>query len=87
VGNWTDRPLIDKTGLTGLYKLDTEGWVPLTPRMPRADGQTNSEDLALADPARPTLFMIFEKLGLKMEPQRGPVDMFYIDAAERPVAN
>jgi len=26
VSNYTDRPVIDRTGLTGLYDIDTEGW-------------------------------------------------------------
>src|SRR5262249_18351740 len=46
-GNWTDRPLIDKTGLTELYELDTEGWAPMLPRLPRPDGQPNAEDAAM----------------------------------------
>lgn len=24
--NWMDRPVIDETGITGLYKIETEGW-------------------------------------------------------------
>ena len=87
VGNWTDRPLIDKTGLKGLYELDTEGWVAMRGQPPRPDGQPSSEDLAQADPTRPTLGMIFDRLGLKMESQRGPVELFVIERAERPVAN
>jgi uncharacterized protein (TIGR03435 family) len=31
VQNWTDRPLIDRTGLTDLYKLQTEPWTGATP--------------------------------------------------------
>jgi len=86
-GYWTDRPLIDKTGLQGLYEIDTEGWAPMVPRPPRPDGQPNAEDIAMADPARPTLGMIFDRLGLKMEAQKGPVEMFIIERAEKPTAN
>ena len=24
--NWSDRPIVDQTGLTGLYAIQTEGW-------------------------------------------------------------
>ena len=87
VGNWTDRPVIDKTGLTRLYEIDTEGWAPMLPGAPRPDGTLTAEDTALADAARPTLAMIFEKLGLRIESQRGPVENFIIERAERPSGN
>ncbi len=41
----------------------------------------------MADPTRPTLYMIFEKLGLKMESSKAPVEMFVIDHIERPTEN
>jgi len=37
VENWTDRPVLDKTGLQGLFRVDTEGWTPLIPRQPGSD--------------------------------------------------
>lgn len=86
-GNWTDRPLIDETGLKALYELDTDGWVPMRPRLPAPDGQPSAEDVAMSDPTRPTLFMIFDRLGLKMESKKGPVETFVIDHADRPTAN
>ncbi len=38
VSNYTDHPLLDRTGLQGLYDIDTEGWVPMRPRPPRPPG-------------------------------------------------
>ncbi|MBZ5604973.1 MAG: TIGR03435 family protein [Acidobacteriia bacterium] len=83
---WTDRPVVDRTGLKGLYQLDTEGWTDMRARPPRADGPT-AEDLTVADPTRPTLFMIFDRLGLKMAPARGPVEIFTVEHVEKPSAN
>jgi uncharacterized protein (TIGR03435 family) len=78
--NFTDRPLFDKTGLTGFYDIQTEGWAPMrvTPQ---------SRDASVNNPDRPTLFNVFEKLGLHMESQRAVVDMFVIDHVERPQEN
>jgi uncharacterized protein (TIGR03435 family) len=45
------------------------------------------ESAALADPTRPTLYMIFEKLGLKMGSSKAPVEMFVIDHVEKPTEN
>jgi uncharacterized protein (TIGR03435 family) len=86
--NWSDRPLLDRTRLTGLYEVDTEGWVPMTARPPSSDGNPPSaEAIAMADPARPTLFLIMDRLGLKMEPAKGAVDFWIIERVERPTEN
>src|SRR5215510_8498169 len=74
VENWTDRPVLDKTGLQGLFRVDTEGWTPLIPRQPGSD---QGEDLS--DPTRPTLYSLFAKLGLRLESQRATVDVFTIE--------
>lgn len=90
VENWSDRPVIDKTGLPGLFKIDSEGWVPLLgrpPLDPNANPAQRAEAEAMADPARPTLYMIFERLGLKFEPQKGPADIYVIDHVEKPTEN
>lgn len=87
-GNWTDRPLVDRTGIKGLYEIETEGWVPMRPRPPLPPGaEPRAEDIAFADPARPTLHMIFDRLGLKMESQKAPVEAFIIESVEKPSEN
>jgi uncharacterized protein (TIGR03435 family) len=57
INDFTDLPLFDKTGLTGFYNVQTEGWAPMNAKLPDASVD-NSE--------RPTLFDVFEKLGLQM---------------------
>jgi uncharacterized protein (TIGR03435 family) len=86
--NWSDRPLLDRTGLTGLYEVDTEGWVRMAPQPPAPDGTPPSaEALAMADPARPTLFVIMDRLGLKLAPGKGLLEVYTIEHVERPTAN
>jgi uncharacterized protein (TIGR03435 family) len=85
---FADRPVIDKTGIKGLFNIQTEGWVPMRPRPPSSpDQEPTAEDRAFADPTRPTLFQIFDRLGLKLEPQRASVETFVIEGAERPSEN
>jgi uncharacterized protein (TIGR03435 family) len=55
---------------------------PGPPPPPGAKGDDGTE---LAD--QPTLFGIFELLGLKLEAQRAPVDIFIIEHVERPTEN
>jgi uncharacterized protein (TIGR03435 family) len=88
VQNWTDRPVIDKTGLTDLYDIQTEGWAPMLPRPPRPDGAPlTGGDAGLDDPDRQTLGQVFGQLGLKMESQRAVVDMFVVEHLEKPSEN
>ena len=87
VENWADRPVIDQTGLTGLYELETDGWAPMRPRPARPGGEQTAEDIAMADPTRLTLFQVFDKLGLKLEGRKAPVETFVIDRVEKPTEN
>ncbi len=87
VENWSDRPVVDKTGIQGLFEVETDGWAPLRPRPVPPGAEPSAEDIAMADPTRPTLFLIFERLGLKMESQKAPVDVFVIDQVEKPSEN
>ncbi len=76
VGNWTDRPLLDKTGIQGLYRFETKGYLPM-------DAMTARSDV----PDAPTVFEMFESLGLRMEPQKGVVEVYVIDHIEKPSEN
>jgi uncharacterized protein (TIGR03435 family) len=66
-----DRPLVDQTGLTGKYDFSIR--------------YTFDEAHATDPNAPPGLFTaVQEKLGLKFEPVKAPVDVFVIDQSERP---
>jgi bla regulator protein blaR1 len=73
------RPVVDRTGLTGIYDFELT-WAPEAP--PTApDGAPT----AGFDPGGPTLFTaVQEQLGLKLEATTGPVEVLVIDSAERP---
>jgi uncharacterized protein (TIGR03435 family) len=87
VENWSDRPMLDKTGIQGLFEVESDGWAPLRPRPLAPGAEPTTEDIAMADPTRPTIFLIFERLGLKMEAQKVPVETFVIDSVEKPTEN
>lgn len=76
-----DRPVLDKTGLTGKFDFDLV-W---TPDETQFGGKGSSMP---ADPNAPNIFTAFqEQLGLKLEPQKAPVDVLVIDGVERPSQN
>jgi uncharacterized protein (TIGR03435 family) len=76
-----DRPVVDKTGLTGTFNLSLE-FAPgvNAPLPPGASFQP--------DPDGPTFFQALqEQLGLKLSPEMGPVSVFVVDHVEEPSAN
>ena len=85
VENWAGRPVLDQTGLTGLFKIQTRGWISMRPGpapVPgaRAEDRTYTTDL-------PTLFEVFETMGLKLEPQKAAVDVYHVEHIEHPSDN
>jgi uncharacterized protein (TIGR03435 family) len=84
LGMIVDRPVLDRTGLKGGYDFDLS-WTPdLPPGFPEG-GLING---TAVDTSGTTIFAAIEKqLGLKLEAQRGPVEILVIDHAEKPVDN
>jgi uncharacterized protein (TIGR03435 family) len=78
------RVVLDRTGLTGPYEMDLK-YTPEQSQLPGGPPPPGVEVPAI-DPNGPSLFTALqEQLGLKLEPQRGPVDVTVIDSIERPV--
>ena len=80
-----DRPIVDKTGLTGKY----DAVVRFMPDgLPPAD---LAKIAMLPDGERPedvSLFTALEQqLGLKLEAQKGPVQVVVVDTIEKPAEN
>ena len=82
---WTDRPLLDKTGIKGLYKIETTPWLPMEVATTSPPPGTKQDGADVSD--LPTLFTVFERLGLKMEPRKDQVEFVVIDHIEKPTAN
>jgi uncharacterized protein (TIGR03435 family) len=80
----TDRIVLDKTNLTGEYDINLEFTGDQGEfQAPAAAGLTPTPDAN-----RPSLFTALqEQLGLKLESQKGPVEMIVIDHIERPSEN
>ena len=81
------RVVLDRTGLTGNYDFNMT-WTPdqMPQRPPGApDGPPQFNGVAV-DPNGPSLFTaVQEQLGLKLDSQRGPVEVLVVDRAEKPV--
>jgi len=81
-----DRPVVNKTGLTGAYDF-TLTWTPSPGSMPGPPGMPQPPS-AQSDSSGPSLFTaVEEQLGLKLVPSKGPVEVLVIDSIERPSEN
>jgi uncharacterized protein (TIGR03435 family) len=88
LGMFVGRVVLDRTDLTGHYDINLT-WTPdqMTQRAPGTPAdqpiRINGVDI---DPNGPSIFTaVQEQLGLKLDSQRGPVDILVIDRAEHPV--
>jgi len=73
------RVVVDKTGITGRYKIALT-WTP--------DDRAVPPSGTSADQAGPSIYTALEEqLGLKLEPAKGPVQVLVIDSVTQPSAN
>lgn len=83
------RPIIDQTGLTGIYDISIV-WddAPVQDAAVPGAKQLPSGEASVGDEGHGSIFSaIQEQLGLRLEPTRAPVEVLVIDGAERATAN
>jgi uncharacterized protein (TIGR03435 family) len=80
------RPVIDKTDLKGNFDFKLE-WTPDETARSLGIG-TGGDAAPAADSSGPSIFTaVQEQLGLRLESQKGPVEVLVIDAVEKPSGN
>jgi uncharacterized protein (TIGR03435 family) len=87
IGNvmlYFDRPLLDKTGLTGGFDFTLEFTAQPAGMTAAAAAAMDVTEL---EPGLPIVASIRGQLGLRVVPARGPVEVVVIDHAEKPSAN
>ena len=81
----TGRPVLDRTGLTGLYRFSIE--LPsdafVVPGLLAAGITTTVQGIPLTEPTGASTVKAVEELGLKLEPRRMMVDTIVVDRIER----
>jgi uncharacterized protein (TIGR03435 family) len=93
--NYSDRLVVNKTGIAGLFDISLN-WNPFAgsikpasaddaaPASGGAGREGNSPELA----SLPSVFEAIEQqAGLKLQAQKGPVEVYVIDHVERPTEN
>ena len=81
IENWTDLPVVNRTAVSGLFAVATEGWTPmrLPPPPPGNAPAARFDDL-------PTIFTVLRTLGLELKQQEATVPVYTVDHIERPAA-
>jgi uncharacterized protein (TIGR03435 family) len=86
LGRVLERPVVDKTGIAGVFAIRLEfafddasrGFLP-----PDSPAPSISDDFS-----GPSIFTaVQEQLGLKLNSTKGPSEFFVVDHAERPSEN
>lgn len=75
---WVDRPVIDRTGLNGVFDVDVEGFEvkPAGPFGPSYRGSDTKESI---------FNTVQSQLGMRLERVTAPIEVLIIERAERPV--
>jgi uncharacterized protein (TIGR03435 family) len=79
IENWADLPVVNRTAVSGLFAVQTEGWTPmrLPPPPPGNAPAARFDDL-------PTIFTVLRKLGLELKQQDATVPVYTVEHIERP---
>ena len=83
ISNWTDRPVVNRTALSGLFTVNTEGWAPM--RLPPPPPGTTPGGNPFA--GLPTIFTVLGKLGLELKRDEDTLPVYTVKRLERPALN
>jgi len=83
IENWTDLPVVNRTGLNGLFAVQTEGWNPM--RLPPPPPGTAAGASPFAD--LPTIFAVLRPLGLELKQETATVPVYTVEHIERPITS
>jgi len=83
ISNWTYLPVVNRTALSGLFTVNTEGWVPM--RLPPPP--PNAAPAANPFAGLPTIFTVLGKLGLQLNRQAEILPVYTVEHLERPAVN
>jgi uncharacterized protein (TIGR03435 family) len=87
VAQQVGRTVLDRTGLKGSYDINLE-WTPEPGHGPGGGPPPPPDAIPAAGGNGPTIFTALqEQLGLRLETQKGPVQMLVIDSVSKPSEN
>jgi uncharacterized protein (TIGR03435 family) len=85
IENWTDLPVVNRTSLTGLFSMSTEGWRPMRLPPPPPNGAGNVDFTHLQN-----IDTVLGGLGLELHKEVATVPIYIVEQikrADRPIRN
>ena len=79
IENWTDLPVVNKTSLTGVFTISSEGWRPMRLPPPPPNGAGNVDFTHLQ-----TIDGVLDKLGLKLHKVVATLPVYTVEQIQRP---
>ena len=87
LSNLLGRPVQDMTGMPGVFDISLK-WSPDEGQTTQKPGVQGEAAPAADNASSPSIFgAVQEQLGLKLEARKGPIEMFVIDHAVKPIQN
>lgn len=84
IENWADLPVVNRTGLEGLFTLNTGGWAPMRLPPPPPGSTPNPSVFA----GLPTVFTVLADLGLTLDKKDdATLPVYTVKHIERPASN
>jgi uncharacterized protein (TIGR03435 family) len=83
ISNWTDLPVVNRTALSGLFTINTAGWLPM--RLPPPPPNTTPAANPFA--GLPTIFTVLGDLGLELNRQEGSLPVYIVASIQQPATN
>jgi len=83
IENWTDLPVVNRTQLSGLFSVNTPGWLPMRLPPPPPGVTANPNMFA----SLPTIFTVLGTLGLELRRQEETLPVYTVEHIERPAEN
>jgi len=83
IENWTDLPVVNRTAISGLFAVQTEGWAPMRLPPPPPGSAPGSPPPSFDFP---TIFSVLRTLGLELKQQTATMPVYTVQHIERPAA-
>ena len=84
LSNYVDRPVVDMTELKGTFDIDLEFTSENAPGGMRSASSATEARPQDENSLAPNIFTVLqEKLGLKLDPRKAPLDIYVVDHAEK----
>lgn len=82
IENWTDLPVVNRTSLTGVFTITSEGWRPMRLPPPPPNGAGDVDFMQLQ-----TIDAVLSGLGLELHKDVATLPIYTVEQIQRPTSH